>query len=539
MMNHQTAYSNTGNHNVSNNKGFFIVISILFLIISYTPYHYWDEFYYIYTLNYHSLAETIVKEDDLSAGLFPKGFFTSKIGSMLIIWLFTNIIGAGWLSLYILQFAFALFLIGFFIVSYKFYCELIESEGAGNSKWALTTATVVLFLPVTMYLSFKTLTEVPALFFTTFGLWMFIRSIRETAPGKICILLSLAFAGIVLGALCRYLFLVSFIGFVFSYGIIYRRHYLIRTMIKRAMIIFTGLIMLVIFAFYLKGDLLMQSVGLLKFNVMNLKSGDDGVKIYVFMMYFQSFIILLPFSFLFKWTRTFKLSICWLCISVVPLFVTASYLETRFFSIGLLPTAIVVNQGLQNFVKSLRLHKRIYVLIILVSIVLLNRSVFTPLSLYDIDQKELKKIVSDVYQSEPQATLILPWVTEYCLLRFVYPDKQIRSAITTLTGTENHSFIQTDSFKWWIGRNNHVSMLEELMKESKPWIYIGRSFSPAREKLYEYLSILRMSSFMQRTVGSDPLSSSWIWKNENLKLDLFQRQGPYNAYRIEFLQIKK
>ncbi len=307
-------------------------------------------------------------------------------------------------------------------------------------------------------------------------------------------------------------------------------------MIKRAMIIFAGLIMLVIFVFYLKGDHLIQSFSLLKFNVMNLKSGDDGVKIYVFMMYFQSFIILLPFSFLFKWTKTFKLSICWLCISVVPLFVTASYLETRFFSIGLLPTAIIINQGLQNFMNSLRLHKRIFALILLMSIVILNRLVFTPLSLYDVDQKKLKKIVSDVYKYEPQATLILPWITEYCLLRFVYPDKQIRCSITTLPGAENHSFIKTDPFKWWIGRNNHVSKLEELMKESKPWIYIGRSFSPAREKLYEYLSMLRMSSLMQRRVGSDPLSLSWIWNNEDLKLTLTQRQGPYNAYRIEFWQ---
>jgi hypothetical protein len=539
MMNQQIAFSNAGNQDISNNKGFLVVISILFLMISYTPYHYWDEFYYIYTLNYHSLTETILKENDLSAGLFPKGFFSSKIGSMLIIWLFTKIMGAGWLSLYILQFTFALFLIGFFLVSYKFYSEFIESEDSINSKWALFTSTIVLFLPVTMYLSFKTLTEVPALFFTTFGLWMFIRSIRETAQGKICILLSLAFAGIVLGALCRYLFLINFIGFVFSYVIIYRKHYLIRTIIKRAMIIFAGLIMLVIFVFYLKGDHLIQSVGLLKFNIMDLKSGDNGVKIYVFMMYFQSFIILLPFSFLFKWTKTFKLSICWLCISVIPLFAVASYLETRFFSIGLLPTAIIMNQGLQNFEKSLRLHKRIFVWIFLMLIVISNRLVFTPLSLYDIDQKHLKKIVSDVYQYEPQATLILPWITEYCLLRFVYPDREIRSSITTLPGTENHSFIQTDSFKWWIGRTNHVSMLEELLKESKPWIYIGRSFSPAREKLYEYLSMLRMSSLMQRRVGSDPLSLSWIWNNEDLKLDLSQRQGPYNAYQIEFSQRMK
>lgn len=539
MVNHQITHSNAGNLNIINKKGFLIVISILFLIISYTPYHYWDEFYYIYTLNYYSLSETILKENDLSAGLFPKGFFTSKIASMLIISLFTSIIGPGWLSLYILQFAFALFLIGFFLVSYKFYSEFIESKEGIHSTWALATSAIVLFLPVTMYLSFKTLTEVPALFFTTFGLWMFLRSIRETAPGKICILLSLAFAGIVLGALCRYLFLVSFIGFVFSYGIIYRQHPLIRTMIKRAMIIFAGLIILVIFVFYLKDDLLIQSAGLLKFNIMDLKSSDHGVKVYVFMMYFQSFIILLPFSFLFKWTKTFKLSICWFCISVVPLFVAASYLETRFFSIGLLPTAIIIHQGLQNFMKFLRLHRRIFALVILISIVLLNRVVFTPISLYDIDQQKLKELVSGVYQHDPQATLVLPWITEYCLLRFVYPDKQIRSSITTLPGTQNDSFFKTDSFKWWIGGNNHLSMLEELLRESKPWVYIGRSFSPAREKLYEYLSVLRISSLIQRRGGPDPFTFSWIWNNRDLKLDLFQRQGPYDAYRIEFLQIMK
>ena len=176
-----------------NNKGFFFLISILFLIISFTPHHHWDEFYYLYTLNYHSLTELLIKENELSGGLFPNGFFSSKIGSMFIIWLLIKIFGAGWLSLYILQFIFSLFLIGFCLVSFKFYMELTDSEDLVNSEWALTASLIVLFLPVTMYLSFKTLTEVPALFFTTFGLWMFIRSIRETVPKKICIQISFAF----------------------------------------------------------------------------------------------------------------------------------------------------------------------------------------------------------------------------------------------------------------------------------------------------------------------------------------------------------
>jgi hypothetical protein len=174
------------------------------------------------------------------------------------------------------------------------------------------------------------------------------------------------------------------------------------------------------------------------------------------------------------------------------------------------------------------------VLIILAAIVIINRLIFTPISLYEVDQKQFHKIVSDVYKYEPQATLILPWITDYCFLRFVYPDKQIRSSITTFSRTgENKSFIQSDAFQWWIGRNNHVSTSEELMRQPKPWIYIGRSFSPAREKLYEYLSFLRMNSFMQRTGDDIPLSASWIWNNADLKLDLSRKQGPYNAYQIE------
>ena len=516
------------------NKGFFILISILFLIISYTPYHHWDESYYLYTLNYHSLTELISKENDLGAGLFTKGFFTSKIGSMLIIWLFVKMFGAGWLPLYLLQFLFALFLIGFFFVSFKFYTELTDSEDSANPEDALTLSIIVLFLPVTMYLSFKTLTEVPALFFTTFGLWMFIKSIRETIQKKIWIQLSLAFAGIVLGTLCRFIFLISFIGLVFSYAVIYRQRDPIKIIVNRALVIFSGLFVLFIFVFLLIGDHLVQSAGPLKDIIANQRGDGSGVKLYALMMYFQCFSILVPFSFLNKGERLFKLSIFWLCITVIPLFIAATNVEPRFFSIGLLPTAVIINQGLQNVVQPFRLNKKKIILIFLASIVILNRFIFTPLSLFEIDQKQLKKIVTDVYLAEPQATLILPWITDYCFLRFVYPDKEIRSSITTLSGAgANTSFIQTDTFQWWIGRNNHISKLEELMRQSKPWIYIGRSFSPAREKLYEYVSLLHINFLMQRTGDSNPLALSWLWNNTDIKLELSRRQGPYNAYRIE------
>jgi len=267
---------------------------------------------------------------------------------------------------------------------------------------------------------------------------------------------------------------------------------------------------------------------------MDLKSEDYGTKVYVFMMYFQSFLILLPFAFWFKWTSTFKLCLLWFGISVIPLFIFASYLETRFFSIGLLPAAVIIHQGVLNFNSLIRVNKNVLTLCLLIPIVIINRQLFTPISLYDIDQRELKTIVADVYKHEPDATIISPWVTEYCFLRFVHPDKKIRTSVSSLTGTGNNDYLKTPSFQWWIGDNNHVPTLEKLTKESKPLIYIGRSFSPAREKLYQYMSMLGMSSFMQRNVGSDRMSLSWMWSYRDLLLQLIQKQGPYDAYRVEF-----
>ncbi len=512
---------------------FFCLISILFLVISYTPYHHWDEIYYIYTLSQHSLTELLTKENELSAGLFPRGFFSSKIGSMFIIWQLVQILGAGWLSLYVIQFVFALFLIGFFLSSYKFYRELTNPMDSDDSEWALTTSMISLFLPVTLYLGFKTLTEVPALCFSTFGSWMFLKSIRETDTRKICIYLFCAFLGIALGTMCRLIFILNFLGLVFSYAIVYRKSVPIKKIICRASIVLAGFLALfVLVTFQISGHLL-DAAGPLK-DVIELKKEGTGVKIYVFMMFFQFFAFLLPFSFRRPWNRPLKMSVLWICVFVVPLFIVAKNLEPRYFSFGLLPVGIIAHQGLRNFVGLFPRHRKKIFLFSLVLMILLNRILFTPISLYEIDQKQFKKIVSDVFKHEPQSTLILPWVTDYCFLKFVYPDKTIRSAITRLPGTqEDNLFVKTGAFQWWIGKNNHISSHEELLIQSKPWIFIGRPLSPAREKLYSYLELLGLNRLMQRSGEHHPLASSWIWDHAALKLDLYRKQGPYNAYRID------
>ena len=251
-------------------------------------------------------------------------------------------------------------------------------------------------------------------------------------------------------------------------------------------------------------------------------------------MFFQFFAFLLPFSFCRPWNRTLMMSVLWIGIFVIPLFITAKNLEPRYFGFALLPAGIIAHQGLRNFAGLFPRHGNKVFLFSLVLIVILNRIIFTPISLYEIDQKYLKKIVSDVFKHEPRSTLILPWVTDYCFLKFVRPDKPIRSAITRLPGTEeNNLFVKTEIFQWWIGKNNHISSHEELLIQSKPWIFIGRPLSPAREKLYSYLELLGLNRFMQRSGEHHPLASSWIWDHAALKLDLYRKQGPYNAYRID------
>jgi hypothetical protein len=512
------------NHMKLRGIGLFIVVSILFLMIGYTPYHHWDEFYYLYTLKYHTLADLIAKGNDLR--LFPPDFFTSKIGSILIMWGLIQIFGGGFLSLFMIQGIFSLFLIGFFFFSYKIFSELMENQEAS------ITAVIALFLPVTMYLSFKTLTEIPSLFFISLGIWLFLKSYRQRTFINACLFGALV--TLCIGVFCRFLFVLTFAGLVVALSLSFRRKYPIKEIVNRTLFVGLGFTIFFIVFITIIHNPVGQLMGPLKSVITASRLYGPGIKLYTLGMYFQFFIFVVFYSVRSYRNPLFTFALLWFVLSTVPIFITGSGIEPRFLSIGLLPTAILIQIGLKNIGNHIQAKRRnLAILIVLSMIVIMNRFLFTPISLYQIDQSQFKQMVSSLYEREPKTTLITPWVTDYCFLRFVYPEKTILCSISRL-GYVDPEFFTSETFRWWIGEKNQLLTAEKLESKTKPWIYIGRSFSPARERLYKYLSSIRLQQFMQRRVDNDdqPLQMSWIWDTTLLTRTHIQQHGPYSAYEI-------
>ena len=85
-----------------------LAIIIGWFMISYNPRHYWDEYFYIYSLWQLAPLDTIKWEGDLSYTLFPDGFFSAKIGFFVLLRSLIDLSGEGYAGLLRVQTIFAL-----------------------------------------------------------------------------------------------------------------------------------------------------------------------------------------------------------------------------------------------------------------------------------------------------------------------------------------------------------------------------------------------------------------------------------------------
>jgi hypothetical protein len=93
-----------------------VVAVAVFLGLSWNDGHYWDEYFYLYSVFAHSPAELVRFE--VQSAMFPVGFFSDKIGHVALLDLLTTVLGAGPNVLYAIQAGYALLLLGFFGAAY-------------------------------------------------------------------------------------------------------------------------------------------------------------------------------------------------------------------------------------------------------------------------------------------------------------------------------------------------------------------------------------------------------------------------------------
>jgi hypothetical protein len=503
-----------------------LAVAALYFLVSWTPHHHWDEFFYLFSVSVHTPRQLVQFEAHQS--IFTNGYFSGKVGHVVLLRLLLVWFGTGWLSLVTIQSIYAVIMLGFVGAAWGTLRELLDQRSAGQS------ALVLLFLPVTTYLGFKTLSEVPSLLFTTLGCWAFLRSFRGGAGRSQNLLLAMSAVSVALGALSRVTGLLGFIGLVLALWIVGDPRFQRGQIIRRAAPLIAAALILYTLGLYWVGAPLSHLVTLAHYVAGQSVAME---RLYALALAVQGFALVVPLGLSWRGPPARRIAAVWLGITGLPCLLLH---EPRYYAPALVPLAVVAASGISNLTERLFRSERHWVwLSVLAALVLLNRLVFAPLMPYEVDQRALAAVVTRLEKVAPGGTYLVPWFSDFAFLRVAFPGDQVRLCITPIPGSRytgnGHSGIMPAEDRWWAGAGNYVGSRAALDPAPHPWYYIGWTYSPSLLRLRQAFATLGIywARDPQRAGWHDHLTGSWIWRNSGLSLTPMAQEGQYRVFRIK------
>jgi Dolichyl-phosphate-mannose-protein mannosyltransferase len=496
---------------------------VLFLALSWSDDHFWDEFFYLYSVRFHSIPE-LIRFESVSR-LFPTGFFSQKLGHLLLLSGLTQVFREGVWSVNVIEVVYAFLLLGSFAAGYGCLRELLGPRQARDGTLVLA------FSPLALYLGYKMLSEVPSLLFITLGCWAFLRSFRSGLQNPIR---WLVFATLALGVgtICRLTGIVSFGALGVALLLAGDERFERRRLLVRLVVVGLAAVVLQAGALVLVGgsDVRLGS------NVYNVLSTHPLVqRLYAIALFVQTFALVLPFA----WHRRDKgvvLGLIWLAVAVLPFL--AGH-EPRYYMPALLPFAIVAAAGFRAAGELLAGERQRWAAaVLLAGLVLFNRLVLLPLMPFEVQQRQLVQAFEQVSAPDPYGTYLVSWSSDYSLLRFVFPDAPIE---LSLSRTPESRYAVSDTIgpidpadQWWAGRDHYVGSLGELRRRSAPWYYLGWTYNPAALRLEGLLAAVHLSRVASAGAQSlhSHLAGSWVWYDRALTLVPVPSRGQYRVYRV-------
>ena len=446
----------------------------------------------------------------------------------MLLRLLLTTLGTGRVSLFIIQSFYALLLLAFAASAMALLRELVDR------RIALRSTVVLLLLPVTTYLGFKTLSEVPSVLLSTLGCWGFVRSFREPSGRGRRRWLALAVAGLALGGLSRVTGVMEFIGLTLGLLAMKDRRFPPGEVLRRAALAAGASLCLY--------GLILSSVGGSAFGLLRLAyhvaTHDVWLqRIYALLLALQAFILVLPFGLRTRNPQLMRLALVWLSVAALP-FVAGH--ESRYYASALIPLAVLSSIGVSRVAERIFGRERRWAWIgVLSALVLVNRVVFAPLMPYEVDQASLNRVMMDLERTAPGGTYLVPWISDYAYLRIAFPDQPVRLALSAIPGSRYTAQGRTGEMapedRWWAGPERYVGSWPQLRRESRPWYYVGWDYAPPLLKLRQTLAMLGVQwAYSPEKAGwHNHLAGSWIWGNDRLSLMPAGHEGQYQIFRIE------
>jgi hypothetical protein len=516
---------------------FVLALVTLFVACAWTTNHYWDEYYYLFSVSRHSPATLLTLEPALSDGIFPNGFFSGKLGFVVLLRGIVSVVGAGPSGVLAARVIFALMTLGIALATWLLVRALLDDR-----RLAVQTAALLLLSPLTVYLGFKVMSEVPSLLAATLGGWQFVCAIRATRSRTRSRALTLAAIGLGMAVLCRLTSVLFAIGLIAAVLIAQPGGTPRRRIISDAVVALGGAFVLAAGVFLLAVDSPLARFGALAGSVTGRAPGVIVV-VYALGMFAQLFVVLVLAAL--RPTRQLPglkagppgvvaAALVWLAIAVVPYVMTAQYVEPRFFYTGLPAFALLAAIGLNNLIALAAERRRpTLAAVLVVAIAGADRALFAPLMPYEIREADYSALVGDVNTVQPGATLVSPWLSDFCYLSTTYPQRRVALAMSKTYGTG--TVFRTHEFQQWIGEGHYVGDPEALDALPKPQVYVGWQYSPTVEALDRYLRPLNLAYLddpARRARLLDHLTPSWIWSSQKYQLQPLAARGPYRALRI-------
>lgn len=493
----------------------------VFLGLSWNQGHYWDEYFYLYSVFAHSPAELVRFE--VESAIFPIGFFSEKIGHIALLDLLTTILGAGPRVLYAIQAVYALLLLAFFGAAYGLLRDLLGDQRAG------TSTLVLMFSPLALYLSFKVMSEVPGLLFTTLGSWAFVRAFRSDSWRQQGIRLTIAAVALAIAMLFRVTMIVSFAGLGLALVIAGDARFERRRLVFRLLTVGIAAVMLHTAGLALAGG------SVLRFgpHIASVVTGHPPLqRAYALALFLQTLVLVLPFAWSHRSEAGPWLATAWLAASALP-FVAGH--EPRYYAPALVPLAVLAAAGLRRAADILFGPRLRYGWVgLLAALGLVNHGLLAPLMPYEVDQARLLGLFETLHARSPGATYLIPWTADYSLLRFSFPAARIDLCLSnTREGRlfqPGHEGPITQPDQWWAGADHYVGSRPALVQRPRPWYLVGWTFNPAAVRLQRLLGPLGLGSLGPRL--HNHLAGTWVWQDRSLTLNPRDHMGQYYVYEV-------
>lgn len=393
---------------IKTKRGILVLLLIpLFFILGHDWIHHWDEGYYLYDAAFTEPSEWGV-------------FSMFKFGHLLLLKGLIKLTGIGLKGLFFISLAYALVILCFVFCSFFLLREIFAEE-------AVYVTIILMLLPLTLYLAFKALAEVPSILFGAFSLLSFLYALKSNGARKLFFILASG-SFLSLSTLCRFEAPIMFLSFFFALLMVYRKEYGTKKLFS---------------SFFLTS---MVSLAFVLIAIAITNIDIQGMSTYLFSFqektrytFFENFLmfsleggLFYPFALfsIFNRKKEIKFALIWFIFaSIIPTFFM-DHVEARRLCWNMIPLSILIFMGIKDVFKRLKEEeiKPNITKIILVSLfcVILVGNQFLVVSGPDkIDEKAYSHLFEKIDGLYKNRTILVSDSSDHDFIKFTFPIENV------------------------------------------------------------------------------------------------------------------